>query len=70
MRLLVMDTGPLVAWFCPKDQHHKWAVEAFNQLPVGGLVCEAVLAEVCHLVGKDGVALGKVLQFVEREGWF
>ena len=25
----VMDAGPLVAWFCPKDAHHAWAEKVF-----------------------------------------
>src|ERR1017187_5616305 len=62
----VMDAGPLVAWFCPKDEHHAWAKKVFDELPTGALVCEAVLAETCHLVGKDGVAPAKVLQLVEE----
>jgi 3-hydroxyisobutyrate dehydrogenase-like beta-hydroxyacid dehydrogenase len=35
-------------------------------LPARGLVCEAVLAEACHLVARDGVEPGRVLEFVER----
>jgi hypothetical protein len=62
----IMDTGPMVAWFCPQDKHHIWARHAFRQLGTGGIVCEAVLAEVCHLVAKDGIAGGKVIEFVER----
>lgn len=65
---LVMDAGPLVAWCCPKDTHHVWARETFGRLPTGGLTCEAVLAEACHLVAKDGVAPATVLEFVERGG--
>jgi predicted nucleic acid-binding protein len=61
-----MDAGPLVAWFCPKDEHHAWAKKVFDELPTGALGCEAVLAETCHLVGKDGVAPAKVLQLVEE----
>jgi uncharacterized protein len=61
-----LDTGPLVAWLCPRDEHHLWARGAFAQLPAGGIVCEAVLTEVCHLAAKDGVARGKVIEFVER----
>jgi len=68
MSRMVMDTGPLVAWLCPRDRHHAWAVETFQQLPAGCLVCEAVLAEACHLVRKDGVDPGRVLEFVERGG--
>ena len=66
MKPVIFDTGPLVAWFCPRDEHHAWARQAFAEIPAGGFVCEAVLAEVCHLVAKEGVACGKVLDFVER----
>ena len=61
----VMDAGPLVAWFCPKDEHHARAEKTLDELPTGVLVCEAVLAEACHLVAKDRVAPSKVLQLVE-----
>ena len=68
MKPVIFDTGPLVAWFCPRDQHHLWARQSFEQISGGGLICEAVLAEVCHLVAKDGIARGRVLEFVERGG--
>ena len=68
MNPLIFDTGPLVAWFCPRDRHHEWARKTFSEIPAGGLICEAVLAEVCHLVSKDGIARGKVLEFVEQGG--
>jgi len=61
-----MDSGPLVAWFAKKDSHHEWAVRVIDNLPVGALVCEAVLAEVCHLVAKDGVPATAVLKLVEQ----
>ncbi len=63
----LMDAGPLVAWFCPKDEHHAWAEKVFDQLPVGALVCEAVLAEACHLAAKDGIAPAKILELVEND---
>jgi len=66
MNPVIFDTGPIVAWFCPRDKYHAWARQAFKQIPSGGLICEAVLAEVCHLVAKDGVARGKFLEFVEQ----
>jgi uncharacterized protein len=68
MKPVIFDTGPLVAWFCPRDSHHAWVRQTFTQIPAGGLICEAVLAEVCHLVAKDGIPHGKVLEFVERGG--
>lgn len=50
MKPVILDSGPLVAWFCPRDIHHDWAVGVFDQLSSGMLVCEAVLTEVRHLV--------------------
>ena len=68
MNPVILDTGPLVAWFCPRDEHHDWACRTFIQLTPSTIICEAVLAEVCHLVAKDGIARGKVLELVERGG--
>lgn len=68
MKPVIFDTGPLVAWLCPRDEHHAWVRGAFTQIPPGGLVCEAVLAEVCYLVAKEGVARGKVIEFVQEGG--
>lgn len=66
MSLVLMDAGPLVAWLCPKDAHHRWALATLRPLPAGMLVCEAVLAEACHMVAKDGVAPARVLESIER----
>ena len=66
MRSVILDSGPLVAWFCPRDEHHHWARRTFTQLPPGLITCEAVLAEVCHLVAKDGVPRSRVIEFAER----
>jgi predicted nucleic acid-binding protein len=66
MSQAIMDSGPLVAWFATKDSHHEWAARVIDDLPVGALVCEAVLAEVCHLVAKDGVPAATVLKLVEQ----
>lgn len=68
MNRIIMDAGPLVAWLCPRDEHHPWASRAFTQFQPGGLVCEAVLTETCHLVAKEGVRPGQVLEFVESGG--
>jgi uncharacterized protein len=62
----IMDSGPLVAWFSKRDSQHEWAKRVMDGLPVGVLVCEAVLAEVCHLAAKDGVPAATVLKLVEQ----
>ena len=66
MKRIIMDAGPLVAWFCSRDAHHDWAMRIFDTLPNGALVCEAVLAEVCHLVAKDGIPASAPLRLVEK----
>jgi predicted nucleic acid-binding protein len=66
MSQTIMDSGPLVAWFSIRDSHHEWAIRVIDVLPVGAFVCEAVLAEVCHLVAKDGVPAATVLKLVEQ----
>jgi predicted nucleic acid-binding protein len=66
MNQTIMDSGPLVAWFGKRDSHHEWATRVIDDLPVGALVCEAVLAEVCHLVAKDGVPAATVLKLLEQ----
>jgi predicted nucleic acid-binding protein len=65
MNHFIVDAGPLVAWFCTRDEHHAWAAKNFDTLPAGALVCEAVLAEACHLAAKDGIPPAKILRLVE-----
>ena len=66
MKPVILDTGPLVAWFCPRDEHHVWARRMFAELTPGSIVCEAVLTEVCHLVAKEGVTRGTVIESMVR----
>ena len=68
MSRTIVDSGPLVAWFCPRDVHHAWVVEVFQTLGRGCLTCESVFFEVCHLAAKEGVPPDRVLGEVERGG--
>jgi predicted nucleic acid-binding protein len=64
MRKVILDTGRLVALLCPRDEHYSWARRVFAELAPGSLICEAVLTEVCHLVAKESVTPGKVVESV------
>jgi uncharacterized protein len=66
MKRVILDSGPLVAWLCPRDEHHAWVRRTFQEIAPGSIVCEAVLAEVCHLAAKEGVARARVIEFVRR----
>jgi uncharacterized protein len=53
--MLIVDTGPLVAYFDENDHYHQWAVEQFQLHPAPFATCEAVLAEADHLLEKARV---------------
>lgn len=69
MKPVILDAGPLVAWLCPRDQYHEWSLQAFSEIRVSGVICEAVLTEVCHLASKEGIACAKVVDFVIEGGF-
>jgi predicted nucleic acid-binding protein len=52
VRRVIVDTGPLVAVFNRRDQHHAWAVEQSRTLAAPLVTCEAVLTEAYHLLGR------------------
>ena len=66
MKPAILDAGPLVAWFCPRDEHHAWARKVFPGFAPGSILCEAVLTEVCHLAAKEGISRGKVVGSIIR----
>lgn len=80
MRQVILDTGPLVAFFNPRDWHHAWALERTRDLATPLVTCEAVLTEAYHLLGRvprarealrQWIALGRVttpLRFDEQAG--
>ena len=55
MNSMLIDSGPLVAYFDRSDQHHNWAIEQFRIYPAPYVTCEAVLSEVDHLLRKAKV---------------
>ena len=66
MKRVIFDTGPLGAWLCPRDEHHAWVRQMFQQVAPGSMVCEAVLAEACHLAAKEAVSHARFIKFVRR----
>lgn len=71
-RAVLLDTGPLVAYFCPADTYHAWAVSQFASFVAPVITCEPVLAESCFLLARAGVPptriLAKLAQGVFRVG--
>lgn len=63
--IILLDTGPLVALFYRRDQHHLWAREQIGQLPAPLLTCEPVLTEACFLLYRLLGNCDAALEFVE-----
>jgi uncharacterized protein len=65
-RGVLLDTGPLVAYFCPSDRFHDWAVSQFANFSPPVLTCEPVLAESCFLLARAGVPATRILAKVAQ----
>lgn len=67
MPAALLDTGPLVAYLCPREAYHDWAVEQFSRLDWPFLTCEPVITEACFLIRRNGLAPERVLEMVQRD---
>lgn len=67
MEAVILDAGPLVAYFDPGERHHEWSVRQFDRIKPPLLTCEAVLAEALYLIRNNGGKFKRILDFV-RDG--
>jgi len=65
-RVVLLDTGPLVALLCVRESRHAWTVEQFSMLEPPLLTCEAVLTEADHLVRRARGKPGAVVELLHR----
>ena len=63
---VIVDTGPLVAYFNVRDRHHAWAVERWATLFDPVVTCESVISEAAFLLGEDGLETEKLWSAIER----
>jgi uncharacterized protein len=66
-RLVLADTGPLVALFHQNDSAHQWALARFREFTEPLLTCEAVLTEAIHLLRKVPPAHANLLSLWQRD---
>jgi predicted nucleic acid-binding protein len=66
MAKIIVDTGPLVAYFDRSSQNHGWIAEEFKTLTDPLLTCEAVVTEVLFLLRRDGLNPDWILHLIER----
>jgi uncharacterized protein len=63
-RLVLLDTGPLVAFIDCRDQFHTWSATQWADIEPPFLTCESVLAEACYLLRSYPKACAAILEMV------
>lgn len=67
-RVVLADTGPLVALLTTRDVHHAWATAAFRSFTPPLLTCEAVLTESLHLLRRTAGGIAPLLEIWRKGG--
>lgn len=63
---VLVDTGPLVAYWNAADAHHEWAVRQWAALMEPVYTCEAVVSETAFLLQDDGLETENLWAALER----
>jgi predicted nucleic acid-binding protein len=63
---VIIDAGPLVAYFKADDDHHEWSRERMGSLRPPLHTCDAVISEVCFLLRKTESGVDRLMEFLER----
>lgn len=63
---ILVDAGPLVAYFDRDSAHHEWVRGQAARLDPGWLTSETVLGEAAHLLRRARVDPDHLLDLVER----
>jgi uncharacterized protein len=71
--MILVDTGPLVALFDPKDEHHSRCRAILKEIREPILTTIPVLTEAFHVLGPASIGSDRLREFVEDSGlsaWF
>lgn len=66
MTQVIIDTGPLVASFDHRSEHHAWVLDQYRRIHGPVFTCEAVLSEAVFLMRRDGLNPEPLLESVQR----
>ena len=66
METVILDAGPLVAYFDADEARHSWCVRKFEALKPPLISCEAALAEAIYLVESRGGESGRIFEFIRH----
>lgn len=63
---VIVDTGPLVAFFDQSEAHHDWVAERIDEEEAPLLVCEPVLTEAAYLLAGFPKAQDTLLELLDN----
>lgn len=63
---IIIDTGPLYAYFDNNDHYHYWVKKQFSKLNPPFLTCEAVLSKTIFLLQRESIDAAAVFKVAER----
>lgn len=66
MKRVIVDTGPLVAYFDRDSEFHGWTRERFQELADPLISCQPVLTEALFILKRGGIDPDLILALVER----
>jgi predicted nucleic acid-binding protein len=66
--MILVDTGPLVALFDPRDAQHGRCVIALKQIRQPIVTTTPVLTEAFHMLGPASIGSDRLREFVESGG--
>lgn len=66
MSRVIVDTGPLVAFFDRDSEFHRWVCDRFHELTAPLHICEPVLTETLFLLKRGGLSPDWPLALIER----
>jgi predicted nucleic acid-binding protein len=71
--MMLVDTGPLIALFDPKDGHHDRCVRTLRGIRETISTTTPVLTEAFHMLGPGSLGSDRLREFIEKNGltiWF
>jgi len=68
MTRIIVDTGPLVAYFNRRDRWHRWVVDQMAALSPPLVTCEPVLTEACFLIQRSGGRPADLVRKIVQRG--
>lgn len=66
-QIVILDTGPLVAYFRKSDQFHQWAITQWSQVNLPVLTCDTVISETCFLLRDSPNVQRAILELIESK---